>query len=444
MARTEIVRMGEQTGKQDIAISYDRGPYELTNPLPQSYDTYRTMRKNPTIALARALAVAPVVAGDWSIENDDEVDDERIRFIQDQIMPIREIVVEQALLGGLDFGWQGFEKVFKKDKGQIVLQKLKPLLHDITDIMVDGITGTFAGFRQHQKLLPLGNSLLISFRAEGSQWHGTSLLENIRLTYNEWVEANAGAARYDSKMAGTDFVVFYPDGKTPINGVHKDNAEIADEMISAKHSSCRMKIPLPGIQQYTPDEIEAILKAWWRIDVLSDDNPRQPGFRDRLDYLDKLFARGLQWPERSLLEGMFGTKAEAGAHQSLALTNQDLVHRHVTRHINWYVIDQLLALNFGEDARGTIRLVAAPLVDAKLEFLRNLYLELMRNVQGHMEESPTVDWDAVKDTLGIPKAEEVDSDEEGEIPQGDDEPGPDPNDPLAGALRSLYRIPHAS
>ena len=103
------VKVGiEQTGAQDGNVSIGVGTVVQSNPLPKSYNTYRTMRKDPTIALARALVIAPVVAGEWRIEADDEVDDERIKFIQDQFLGIREPFIEAALFAGIDFGWQGF------------------------------------------------------------------------------------------------------------------------------------------------------------------------------------------------------------------------------------------------------------------------------------------------------------------------------------------------
>ena len=204
----------EQTGAKDGNSSRGIGPGEQPNPRQKSYDTYRTMRNDPTIALARALVVAPVVAGEWRVEADDEVDDERIKFVQDQFLGIREPFLETALFAGVDFGWQGFEKVYAVKNGQIVLKKIKPLYHNITTILVDAKTGVFAGFTQPTGTLPVGNSLLIPFRVEGTKWHGTSLLENIRATFTQCTDANASAARYDKRLAGVQPIVKYPLGDT--------------------------------------------------------------------------------------------------------------------------------------------------------------------------------------------------------------------------------------
>lgn len=433
------VTTGEQTRAQQVVVSYGAGAQDLTNPLPQSYDTYRAMRKDPTIALARALTIAPVVAGEWVVEADDEVDEERIKFIRDRFLPMREPILQQTLLGGIDFGWQPFEKVFKQQDGRIVLKKLKPLLQDITTILVDRQTGAFAGFRQELNTLPLANCLLISFRVEGTQWHGAGLLENIRATYNKYIEADAGAARYDKKLAGASLVIYCPAQEEYEDDTKRPNTELGTEMGQALQSSG--VVVVPRVQVKFADQMTNPPEGW-QFEVLQDNSSRQPGFRDRLDYLDKLKARGLEWPERAILEGMFGTKAEAGAHQALALTNADLTHRYITRFINWHCVDQVLALNYGEQARGTVRLVAAPLVDAKLDFLRALYTEIVKHPQGFMEEYDSIDSDGLKDTLGIPKTEEVDRGDEDQREPA--QPGIDVNDPLAGSVRTLYRtVPDA-
>ncbi len=344
----------EITQVQAIAFGGD----ELPTALPKSFETYRTIRRQPTVSLARILGVAPVVAANWSVESKD-APDERIEFIEDQLVDFHEIIMERSLLGGIDFGWQGFEKVFAVVDGRIVLRKLKPLLHDLTLILVDSATGGFTGFRQDLIDLPVGNALLIHFRVEGTQWYGEGLLENIRSTYDKWVEVDTGAARYDKKVAGSHFVIKYPAGSSPVAGVEVDNATIASDMLKAMEASAGIMIP-NQVAKFV-DQLKD-QPPGWDVTLLSDTGvSSQSTFIDRLAYLDKMMVRGLGFPERAILEGEFGTKAEAGVHVAVAITNMDLLHRHITRLVNWHVVDQLLALNFGEAARGTVWLSASPI-----------------------------------------------------------------------------------
>lgn len=422
-----------QTGTQALSISYGG---QLANTLPASYATYRTMRKHPTIALARALTAAPIVAGEWSVEADDGVSEDRIDLIREMFLPVRSQIVETALLGGTDFGWAGFEKIFSVVKGRIHV-RFKPLLHDITGLLVVKDTGAFAGYEQtrDQTTLPLAHSLHIGFRVEGTEWHGSSLLENVRSTYNDWIAASEGAGRYDAKIAGSHWVVRYPVGQSKIDGVMTPNAEIAKTMLKALESSGSAIVSRPPM-----DAIQALARSGmdpdvlgWGIELISDSSARQHSFTNRLEYLDKQMVRGLMVPERAILEGQFGTKAEAGVHADLALTHMELLHEHITRHLNWYAVDQVLDLNFGPDARGTVRLAPSPLVDAKREFMQQLFLKFAENPASTAAEWAAIDTDAMKDTLGVPVVAPTDKDIALPVP------GTETEGAIAASVRDIYR-----
>lgn len=437
---TDAPQRGEQTKRQvhqSGTVVVSGNPFNQMNVLAgkPTYATYRKMRKHPTIALGRALASAPVVAADWSIESDDDVDGSITSFIQDQFHPIREGFVQAAMNGGIDFGWQPWEKVFETDivdgRQRLVIRKFKPLIQDNTDILTDE-QGRFLGFRQGDLTLDVANCLLIPFRVEGTQWDGYPLLENARETWNQWRDANDGAARYDRKIAGSHFIVYYPDGKSEdASGAVRANHEIAQSIIHALESSGSVAIPTI-MTDYVDNLNQQVSGLAWKIEILEDRGGRQPTFIERLNYLDKLLVRALLLPERAAMEGEHGTKAEAGEHIDLAMTVAELTHRHITRHVNWYAVDQLLALNWGDEMRGKVRLVASPIVDTKMAFLREVYQAVLQSPSGFVAEFGTMDTDSIKDLLGVPKAEE--------IATGDDPlEGVDPNDPRAEIIRRVMR-----
>lgn len=401
----------EVTGAQLVSA----GTGELARPasLPKTYATYRTMRLHPTIALARAFSSAPVIAGSWLIESDDDIDDELVQFIQKQLFPIREQLLTTALSGQIDFGWQGWEKIFEEKDGRIVLKKAKPLLQDITKIIVDPATGAFIGFQQTDAsgkdfILPIDNSLLISARVEGTQWHGQSLMENARKWYNRHTEADAVAANYDRKVAGANVIVHYPVGESKdASGNMTDNGELAKTILAAMEGTGGVIIPNVLHKHIEKLNKEAKENVGWRIEILSDGVPKEYAFVPRLQYLDKLIVRAFLLPERAVLEAQFGTKADAGVHAGLALTVMELIHLDITRHINWYVVDQLLAINWGDEFRSTVRLVVAPLSDEKLSYLREIYKSILANQTLALEEGPLIDTDAMKEAVGVPKSLEV-------------------------------------
>lgn len=389
----------EITGTQTAYISTSG---ELTYDLPASIDTYRDMRKDPVIALGRALSLAPIIAGEWSFEAKENAPEGAIEFIEKVMLPLRDNFIEAAFLGGIDFGWQGFEKVFELSDGQIVLIKLKPLLIDITNILVEVATGVFVGFEQkvggEAITLPLAQSLLVSFRVEGTDWRGQSLLENARSVYTQWLEANDGASRYDKKMAGSHWVIYFPVGTSVLNGTITDNAEIAKGYAKALRSASIMTVPL-DFKNLVAGLDNATLG--WEIKLISDASARQYAFIPRLEYLDKMKIRALHWPERAILEGKFGTKAEAGVHQDLALAYAELQHQRVTKIVNRECVDQLLELNFGKEARGTVVITASPLVNAKLGFLQDVFKEMLKDPDTLVR----VDDHALLATVGVPELE---------------------------------------
>jgi hypothetical protein len=401
-----------------------------TQPLPASYQTYRAIRKHPTVAMARALSAAPILAGKWSTKAKDGVPDEMVMLIQDEIIAKRREYLRAAGFGRIDFGWVSFEKVLKvRTDGFWGLEKLKPLLQDMTTIVVDQY-GRKIGVKQRitqEIFLGMDQCVILSFDVEGTDWYGNSLLENARLTWNDWMEANEGAKRYDAKQAGALFVVHYPSGETEDeSGTLRPNTELASEMLVTMQSSGGLTIP--GQIQQTPDGEEQA----WRIEILSDASGQQPTFIARLDYLDKMLCRALLQPERSILEGQNGTRAESEVQGDLAILNAQQTNEDVVDGLNKQVVGPLLAVNYGEEYRDAVEIEAAPLVDDKLSFLKEVYRTILAIPDGGLAESSAIDMDALKDRIGIPKASEVDDSSEQIIP------GVDANNPAAATIRRIY------
>jgi len=395
--------MDEVTGAQSVDAPFFFRVIQPPMPSAVTYDTYRAMRTHPTIALARALTVAPIVGSEWSVENVKDAPDEAVDLIKEDLFGIRPQIMEQALYAGIDFGWMSWEKVFDIRGNRLHLRKLKPLLHDITSIFIDKITGAFAGVENNSVTLELERTLLIPWRVEGTNWYGIPLLENARKVYDRWFQVDDGASRYDTKIAGANFIVHYPGGTTSVNGVETNNFEIAKALLNSLESSGSIAIPhspldyVTKLNEQTPDA--------WRIELLSDKSSKQPSFLVRLEYFDKLLVRALLWPERALLEGNYGTKAEASVHAGAALRNMELMDEYITRFVNWHVVDQLLALNFGQAMRGAVQLKSSPILDEKREFLQEIFLTILKDPSGAIELMDQIDGQAIQERLNVPLRE---------------------------------------
>jgi len=397
MAKKKLTE--EITGSQTISYSFGQDTLSRVNYAQTgTYTQLRAVRKDPTVALARGLLVSTIQAGSWNVEADGDVSDDKREFIE-HILPLRDSFLYNCIaLGRVDFGWVGFEKLFTTDGNRVRLDGLKPLLHDITTILVTG-SGGFNGFRQNPMTgtlvdVPLEKSFHIAFDVEAGNLYGYPLLENVRAIMDMWHEGNDGARRYDKKLAGTHWVVKYPPGTGTVDGVTKDNGEIAALLLAALESSGSVAIPTTTatvLQEMINAEVSDLYA--WHVDLLEDTGQKQSSFIDRLKYLDTLKVRGLLLPERAILEGQFGTKAEAGEHGDMMVTNMEQIDRLIVEAVNNQIIDQLVELNFGPAMVGKIQLVALPLINEQVSFLRELYKKI---------NDPDLDLETLKNKLDLP------------------------------------------
>lgn len=394
-------------------------PDQYTGKLPKRmpvtdwYNKVRAMRTDPTISLVRSLMVAPALLGSWSVETAEEAPEGAKELIEDTLFPLRTNIVRQSLQFCVDFGWAAFEKVFdRNDDGQIYLRRLKHLLPDLTEIIVDPATGDFRGFFQQSQstggdiIIELPECFLHSLDVEGTGWYGSSLMVNVNEAYDWWRDCNAANARFDKKIAGAHWVVHYPRGTSLYNGIETGNDVIANDILTSLQSSGMIAVPrelVQFIEQLNANQLEDA----WKIELISASGSGQAGFTDRLKYIDSLKVRGLGFPERSVLEGQFGTKAEAEAHADFAIAIMEVRHEDLLRDINWHIVNQLLRLNYGEESDGTVYITKGPIADQNRSFLQKLYSAILTNPEGWIAEFDNIDRVALRDQLMVPTDEEA-------------------------------------
>jgi hypothetical protein len=201
-------------------------------------------------------------------------------------------------------------------------------------------------------------------------WHGYPLLEDVKTTVEKWEDCEVGAQRYDRKMAGNHIVVYYPMGRSLYGGKLIPNEQIAREVLHGMESSGTMMIPTSGktfIEGMVQADTDA---ASWKVELLESRGGRAVQFTDRLRYLDSCKARAMHIPERAILEGQFGTKAEAQGHQDILTVLLENLDYQITQELNEQVVDHLVELNYSKDAVGTVWLDSPPISDDKIAFVR--------------------------------------------------------------------------
>ena len=379
------------------------GPASLAPRLAAGYETYRRMRRDPTIALARALAVAPVVAGKWTVEADADVPQEVRGWIDKQFLTVREPLLETILKHGyVDFGHQGFELVWDLDAGgRQYIARFKPLLPDITEILIDD-HGGLAGLRQQDVELTGTSAMLVSFGGEGSNLYGEPLLENVRECWNDWRKANEVAARYDRKIAGAYLVLHYPSFGQGIdqNGAKLDNVYLAQRILDKLEAASGVAIgDVPS--ELAPVRTPTRPPGVWRSKAAPAASSRVLSIGSATSTASRSAAcccpsgpfskaSTARWPNRS-------------RQGDLALLQAELVHHHLTREINRQAVDPVLEANWGPAYRGKVRLEAAPLSDANQGFLRQLVTQVLADPRDFADLFHRADWSAIFDAVGLPQ-----------------------------------------
>ena len=373
----------------------------------------RIMRRDPTLAFLGEMFAAPILSSEWSVSCDDEEKyGDAVDRIKESTLPFREKLLEDAIRGLMDFGWQPFEIVKEQHSdGTFYIEKYKALLQDLTSIVVDW-NGDLVGLRNmatysyvnvNPVFLYRGECLVMYRDVEGTNWYGEAVMRRAERPYDSWLESDDAARRFDNKMAGAHWVVYYPIGTSLYKGQEDvDNFIIANDILAALSSSGKVAVPSTILR--TIDDLSTGVSpntSAWRIELLSA-SVVQASFVDRGRYLDSLKSRAVGIPERASLEGQFGTKAEAEAHADFAIDNVERFHRVIVHLLNQQAVNVLLELNHGPSYKNKVYIKPAPLSDAKRAFLKQLYMAHIGTESGQAEETDLVDYSAIRDQLDIP------------------------------------------
>jgi len=435
-------KTGEQTGAQAgtssslaaatrqaigevYGSSFDLKGY--SSPPPGTYETYRRMRSNPTIALARVVATIPIRTADVGFEPKDGVDDSVLAFVQDVMEPLWPTLVKN-LIYALDYGHAAFEKVWEVREGRLVYGKLKPLLPDMTELMVTEANGKFAGLRQKDVLLPPSKSFVYTYDGEAGDLHGRSRDENVRPVWWQWEQAIAKEGQYVTKVAGVIPQIEYPEGKSlDRNGAEKDNFELAQAVLNQLGRGNGVAMP-NTLAKYAQDLVRqgvdiSKLKSWI-ISFLEVTGAHGTEINGILRHKESLMMRGWLVPERAAIEGQHGTLAESGEHGDVAVAVAAAILEDILLAVNRYLINPLLVVNFGPRAKHAVTMTSAGISSDQKAFIRQVVSGVITQPGNVDLFLRLLDYDALLDQAGLPKAEEVIDEETGTVAEGQREPRP--------------------
>ncbi len=416
-ARPDRPQAGELTAAQRTAGIAAAGALPGWSPRGGEIATYRMMSAHPTIALAISMVKAPIVSNAWTLHSRDaSVPAEWPSLVAAQINPLLRDLKRDALRA-LEFGFYAFEKIWVEHDGRLELARLKPLLPDPgwTEILVDG-GGGFAGVRAVGRDgrtvdLPPRKSCLFSNDAEAGNLLGKSRHENVRRRWNEWELVAAKAARYQTKVANILTQIHYPDGTSKdAAGADRPNYWLAQTLAASIADGKTIAVPNFFHNSSDPRlSAELAGKSAWIIDFKdSGGADHAGGFIDYLRYLDALLFRGWLRPERTGLESQHGTRSDAQTHTDSAVLDCEMIEAELFGQINRQIIDDILVLNFGAAAAGSVYAEPAPIADDKAQVNRDILARILATPAGFEAFARYADIGAALQQLGVPLRADAD------------------------------------
>jgi hypothetical protein len=380
-------------------------------PSKGTYETYRAMRNDPTVALARAIATAPIKSADWSVKADDGVPPEIVDFVQAQT----DRIVPRLLVDGsraLDYGWQSWELVWDRVDNRLTVTRAKPLLPDLTDILTLETTGAFAGLRNQSVDLGVRESLIYTYDGEAGDLYGRSRHENIRENaWEPWQITRKKIVNYIEKVAGTTPMVEYQPGVSrTASGQEVSNDAIARQLVESLGRNQGIYMPKQvhqGMEALLEQGVDYDSIAAWSIKFIEAAGQHGADLQGIAAYFDALKLRGWLVPERAAIESKHGTKAEAASHADAAIAVAEETLWDMFGAFNRQVVDRLVSLNFGSNWTGKVRLEPGPVIDDDKAFLQDIIRQVLTNPANVDMLVTWLDIDAMLDSTGLPKAEET-------------------------------------
>jgi hypothetical protein len=383
-----------------------------SKPWPGTYATYRVMAAHPTIVLAAAAVILPVLAAEWQVTADKKKAPAGAEeFISDLLIPQRGRIVSECLRS-LTFGSYAAEIVHTIKDGFWTVAKFKWLLPELNEYLVDE-HGNLAGIRNGTVVVPAAKSFVHVCDREGDYYYGRSRMENCRRTWANWLAVDDNLYRLGVKVASIIPRVGYPPGEGLDEAGKKINNAEGARRVAYGMTEGR-PVTFPNLSNLSLDDLKDLPNAaklsLWSIDTIDMGNtgPAQSALIEQLKYMDMLIVRAWGQPERSVLEATrSGSRADSESHGDLATAGAEAVHESIVDSINRQVVDPLIRANFGEEAVGTVRLEAVPMVDERQDIDRAILDGMAANPTAFIEALRHTDMDALMDRLGAPRNEDA-------------------------------------
>jgi hypothetical protein len=127
-----------------------------------------------------------------------------------------------------------------------------------------------------------------------------------------------------------------------------------------------------------------------------------PGLLNSLAYYDKLLFRGWLRPERVGLDTQHGSRADAQQHSESSIVDSELIDQDFAAAFNTQVVDEVLTLNFGPQAKGAVWVDPSPIADMQTETMMAVLTALLHNAQTAGGVASRIDVGGMLKDLDVP------------------------------------------
>jgi len=254
--------------------------------------------------------------------------------------------------------------------------------------------------------LPLNKSFLFTYDGEAGNLYGRSRMENVKRPWAKWEETFDRESKYLGMSASPVPFVSYPTGTSmDATGAEVDNSQIAAAILMNIQEGLGVTMPkqwVPWAAELLKNGAKADDLLAWTITWLEPKSARGAEFLNALRHQERLMLRGWLAPERTVTEGQHGTNAETESQTDIVvLSSQDLMDD-MMECVNNDLVNQVLVLNFGPEAKGMVKAVASPLVDQDIQFLQEIAKNMVTGPAGLELVTNMIGQEDLFDRVGIP------------------------------------------
>lgn len=424
LQHTNVTRLGEKTKKQSRALRGDMvaawcglsGYDEADKKFPPTYSNYELMSSNPTLALAKAVKISPILAASWSWKVKSDIPNgEAIKTWVQEVFDPHRFGLYNEMARALEYGSQTMEIVWETRIGvkpgvpnvRYEPKKFKPLNPHLTRVLIDQPTGKFDGITNAGVILSPNEVLHYVFDMRNGNWYGRPLHENVRREFWEFKQDGVEAQKLSKKLSGIIPIAKVLAGmaKNPDTNEPVDRYDIMLKVIqglaSAKGVVFESVLFDEGDLRANP-ELLKVSDVDLEVLDLGSTTPALAAMLDKRKNSQMEFMQGWLLPPRTALEAQYGSRADAEEQGDVGEVHTELLHHEQTIFINKYAVNRMLELNLGPAYRDAVYAVPAPIRDRNRAVLKQILTSLMANSATVEMVLSILDDEAVLKQLNLP------------------------------------------